>query len=64
MQVVRTTQRGEYWRLLAPGNYTVFALADGHLPSVPQPITIPGPIAMLSRQILRHVVLHSNIMEL
>lgn len=26
---VRTTERGEYWRLLAPGTYTIQAIAFG-----------------------------------
>jgi hypothetical protein len=27
---VTTTDRGEYWRLLVPGNYNVTAFADGY----------------------------------
>lgn len=27
---VRTTQRGEYWRLLVPGTYTIQAIAFGY----------------------------------
>jgi len=30
---ITSTERGEYWRLLVPGEYTVQSFADGYLPS-------------------------------
>lgn len=38
---IRTSPRGEYWRLLVPGTYTVFAKAHGHQPSLPEIVKIP-----------------------
>ncbi|XP_037819947.1 carboxypeptidase D isoform X1 [Lucilia sericata] len=37
---IRTTRRGEYWRLLTPGIYNIQALAFGYQASVPQQIHI------------------------
>lgn len=31
---VRTTDRGEYWRLLVPGIYTIQAIAFGYVNSI------------------------------
>ncbi|XP_058454656.1 carboxypeptidase D [Malaya genurostris] len=39
-QNIRTTERGEYWRLLVPGNYTIRVEAVGFYPSQEVPITI------------------------
>ena len=38
---VRTSSRGEYWRLLVPGTYTVFARAEGFQPSLPEIVDVP-----------------------
>ncbi|XP_067635881.1 carboxypeptidase D isoform X2 [Eurosta solidaginis] len=37
---IRTTQRGEYWRLLTPGLYNVQALAFGYQPSEPKQVHV------------------------
>ncbi|XP_017489571.1 PREDICTED: carboxypeptidase D isoform X1 [Rhagoletis zephyria] len=37
---MRTTQRGEYWRLLTPGIYNVQALAFGYQPSEPKQVHV------------------------
>uniref|UniRef100_W4VRN2 Putative carboxypeptidase d n=1 Tax=Corethrella appendiculata TaxID=1370023 RepID=W4VRN2_9DIPT len=37
---VRSTERGEYWRLLVPGNYKIKVEAIGYYPSQEVPITI------------------------
>ncbi|KXJ79140.1 hypothetical protein RP20_CCG002230 [Aedes albopictus] len=39
-QNIRTTKRGEYWRLLVPGNYKLRVEAVGFYPSQEVPITI------------------------
>ncbi|XP_053693015.1 carboxypeptidase D [Sabethes cyaneus] len=39
-QNIRTTERGEYWRLLVPGNYRIRVEAVGFYPSQEVPITI------------------------
>ncbi|OXU25957.1 hypothetical protein TSAR_015747 [Trichomalopsis sarcophagae] len=37
---ITSTNRGEYWRLLLPGTYTVYAAAWGYAPSEPQRVTV------------------------
>lgn len=37
---VTTTSRGEYWRLLLPGNYNIAVTAWGYEPTAPVPITV------------------------
>ncbi|KAK2580979.1 hypothetical protein KPH14_006039 [Odynerus spinipes] len=37
---VTTTNRGEYWRLLLPGTYSVYATAWGYRPSEPVNVTV------------------------
>ncbi|XP_043495916.1 carboxypeptidase D-like isoform X1 [Polistes fuscatus] len=37
---VTTTNRGEYWRLLLPGTYSVYATAWGYRPSEPINVTV------------------------
>lgn len=37
---VTTTNRGEYWRLLLPGTYSVYATAWGYKPSEPVNVTV------------------------
>ncbi|KAL2736992.1 carboxypeptidase D [Vespula squamosa] len=37
---VTTTSRGEYWRLLLPGTYSVYATAWGYRPSEPVNVTV------------------------
>ncbi|XP_012252341.2 carboxypeptidase D isoform X1 [Athalia rosae] len=37
---VSTTNRGEYWRLLLPGTYSVYAAAWGYEPSEPVEVTV------------------------
>ncbi|XP_058806975.1 LOW QUALITY PROTEIN: carboxypeptidase D-like [Phymastichus coffea] len=37
---ITSTNRGEYWRLLLPGTYTVYASAWGYAPSEPQRVTV------------------------
>ncbi|XP_004519199.1 carboxypeptidase D isoform X2 [Ceratitis capitata] len=37
---IRTTKRGEYWRLLTPGIYNVQALAFGYQPSEPKQVHV------------------------
>ncbi|XP_050440945.1 carboxypeptidase D isoform X3 [Adelges cooleyi] len=37
---VKTTERGEYWRLLLPGTYTVTASAPGYGPSIRYNVTV------------------------
>ena len=39
---VSTTKRGEYWRLLAPGKYTIRVEAEGYDKSSPIKITVPN----------------------
>lgn len=45
---IRTTSRGEYWRLLTPGLYRIQALAFGFSPSEVYTVTIPqqGPMEL------------------
>ncbi|XP_063989160.1 carboxypeptidase D isoform X2 [Diachasmimorpha longicaudata] len=46
---VTTTSRGEYWRLLLPGDYLVYASAWGYKPSEPIHLTIQeGPAKILN----------------
>ena len=58
-KIVRTTGRGEYWRLLAPGTYYVFAMADGHVPSAPERVVVPKiePRNWPPKPIIKHFAL-------
>ncbi|XP_046604005.1 carboxypeptidase D [Neodiprion virginianus] len=37
---ISTTNRGEYWRLLLPGTYSIYAAAWGYMPSEPVELTV------------------------
>ncbi len=54
---VRSTERGEYWRLLAPGTYRMFAAARGFHRSEPVTVTVGDsgwpPSAQIKHFVLR-----------
>ncbi|XP_057373845.1 carboxypeptidase D-like [Daphnia carinata] len=37
---ITSTERGEYWRLLSPGRYTIQSFAEGYIPSASRSISI------------------------
>jgi carboxypeptidase D len=48
---VTTTERGEYWRLLAPGAYTLRAVAPGYSISAPHQVTLSADMPTLDLDI-------------
>ncbi|KAK0056409.1 carboxypeptidase D [Biomphalaria pfeifferi] len=53
--VVRTSDQGEYWRLLTPGNYQITFTAPGYVPVVKDVVVSKGPAQVLN------VTLGSNV---
>ena len=49
---VRSTNAGEYWRLLSPGRYTLRATAKGYRPSQPTSVTVGSSWPPTAQQVL------------
>ncbi|KAJ8675417.1 hypothetical protein QAD02_011203 [Eretmocerus hayati] len=52
---ITTSNLGEYWRLLLPGTYTVFASAWGYIPSEPQRVTVGRGEAEIVNFVLKKI---------
>ncbi|XP_030245291.1 carboxypeptidase D isoform X2 [Drosophila navojoa] len=57
---IRTSKRGEYWRLLTPGIYSIYAAAFGYQSSVPQQVHVTNEGAEALRLDFKLTPVESN----